>query len=787
MTLVLELADKVNNLKQVVDATGLEWLAEWDIDFGPDEDFPASGSKTRRDGRLFVSMVNQQGMERLLALWNKWRKDESLPHGQTVWKGVFRCLKTIRRWGIEETLDETGMSEYFENQAEEEASFQIECFYHQNPEKRRKVERQIHQLVGEAGGQLISKFIDMSDIAFHAAKAQAFVSTIRELLGDQGHYNLFSSPDIMYFRQTGQSIASTVEADGEEAQYPEKTMEAAVAAILDGVPNLKHQALDGNIIFDDPFDLAGEYQPGERRHGTAMASLILHGDRADETARLLATRLHHVAIMQPDPEARNMGRKVEHFPEECFYEDRIEKAVRRILEKDGDVPAQAPGVKIINLSLGDDTRPFIHSPSPWARLLDWLSWKYRILFCVSAGNYSDGYDFGIPYSEYATKPPEDKTEMLLQHKHNTLSERRLLAPAESINSLTVGALHQDSSGDNFDATQRIDLLPNNQLPSPVSRLGHGFRRSVKPEIYFPGGRQLYRKQDTSQRAQFEIDPQRISPGQKVAWDNGIEGKLSTEVFSRGTSNAAALATRAGVQIHQVLDQLNQRNNDQIPNENMAVLIKTLLVHGSVQNREAQEEVIKSLKNSNNSRDFKTVAARHLGYGNVDVERVLGCTEQRGTVIGCGEITTDGLHEYRFPIPGGFSGQRTFRRMVVTLAWFSPVNMWHRYIREAKLEVKPVGKWGDSPLKVSRTDGDHNQVKRGTVQHEVLEGETAVSAFQKGEDIVLQVVCKKDATDRLEDKIPYGLAVTLEAAEGSGILVYDAIRQRLLEQVEVVVE
>jgi len=34
--------------------------------------------------------------------------------------------------------------------------------------------------------------------------------------------------------------------------------------------------------------------------------------------------------------------------------------------------------------------------SPWARLLDWLSYRYKILFVISAGNHSKAltYDFG---------------------------------------------------------------------------------------------------------------------------------------------------------------------------------------------------------------------------------------------------------------------------------------------------------------------------------------------------------------------------------------------------------
>lgn len=68
---------------------------------------------------------------------------------------------------------------------------------------------------------------------------------------------------------------------------------------------------------------------------------------------------------------------------------------------------------VINLSIGDPARPFIHTPSPWARLLDWLSWKYRVLFCVSAGNYMDAIDIGLSGPDYLALTDEEKVEHVL--------------------------------------------------------------------------------------------------------------------------------------------------------------------------------------------------------------------------------------------------------------------------------------------------------------------------------------------------------------------------------------
>lgn len=789
MVLVLELANRIEDFVRAVEAAGLEWLAEWDIEIDGDEDFPVSRENNTRDGRLFVSMVNQQGMNELLRLWNRWKHNRTIPHGKTKWRDMFECLKNIRRWGVEETLVETGVKAYFDSLLDSEiASFQIECFYHRNQHKRRNVERHIRELLSRAEGEAISDFIDMPDIAFHAIKAKMPVVRIRQLLSDietnEAQPHLFVYPSVMYFRPTGQQITSLVEGDGIEAQYETAEADAPpVAAILDGVPNTRHKALEGHVIFDDPFDLASAYAPGERRHGTAMASLVVHGDRSEGHTQPLLSKVLQVAVMQVDDRGRKTGRIIEHFPEDCFIEDRIERAVRRIFENDGEVEAQAPTTKIINLSLGDPTRPFIFDVSPWARLLDWLSWKYRVLFCVSAGNFGEDYDLGIPFVEYDQRNSTQKSRLLLRKINASLTHRRLFSPAESINAITVGSCHLDGCGNGFDIGHRIDLQPNNWLPSPVSRLGHGFRRSVKPELYLPGGRQLYNRPATDTDSCYSIDESLRKPGQKTAWDSRQEGEQNKDVFTRGTSNATALATRAGVMVFDVLKNLQIEERDEIPENLISIVIKTLLVHGCIHDRAAQIE-IESLKDRTNRRQFKTVLARYLGFGSVDVQRVLSCTEQRGTAIGFGEIDTDSIHEYRFPVPNEFSGQRTFRRMVVTLAWFSPINPKHRYLREAKLDVSPSSRWIDSSLKLERTDGDHNQVKRGTVQHEVLEGEDLIRQFLQEEEIVLKVQCRKDATDNLEEKIPYGLAVTLEAAEGSQIPVYESLRIRLAEEVPI---
>ncbi|OQS30635.1 S8 family peptidase [Chromobacterium violaceum] len=795
--LVMEIAGSVNDFKQAVEAAGLEWLGEWELDdLDPDDDFYEIDSKGHRadkplKGRLFLSMSNDAGLRELLSLWQQWSQGHPLPYGKSKWRDVFDQLRVIRRWGIEETLLETGMIDCWRDLLDpinpaQLIPFQIELFYRRTPAKRRQSEHAITQLLEDLGGRTLSTFIDMGEIAFHAVKAELSAQCIQQLLDAVQHpesdiaIHLFKFSGIMYFRPTGQSLALSDEGEGEPVEFTEALPDLPpVAAMLDGAPLLLHDALKDRLLFDDPFDLEQFYQLGDRKHGTSMASLIVHGDLATEQTHPLKRKVYCIPIMQPDP---NSPKRDEHMPDEVFFEDRIHIAVRRMFEETGDLPAQAPLVKVINLSIGDPERPFIHTPSPWARLLDWLSWKYRVLFCVSAGNVSDKIDIGLNHATFSALTNEEKALKTIRAISQTLSSRRLLSPAESLNALTVGALHSDASGD-YQLDRRVELMPGEMNFSPAMRFGHGFRRAVKPEVLFPGGRQLFQEPLLNSAHDYSIDTSKIKPGQRVAWDSTTPGTLSNMVFTRGTSNATALATRSAVRIYEMLRELHENGEEELPESLMAVLMKALLVHGTRQPENVKAKLEKALKNARNSRKFKEIITRYIGYGTADIERVLTCTEQRATVLGCGEIRENEVHEYEFPLPIGLSAQKLWRRLVVTLAWFTPINPDHRNLREAKLELEPGGSnWGGIPLKLTRQDGDHNQVLRGTVQHEVLEGTNIISAYQDGEMLRIRITCKKDATVRLDDVIPYGLAVTLEVKEDVGISIYQQIRAKIKPQI-----
>jgi hypothetical protein len=350
-----------------------------------------------------------------------------------------------------------------------------------------------------------------------------------------------------------------------------------VVALLDGLPVSNHMFLSNRLTIDDPDDWLSEYRPDELKHGTAMASLIVHGDLSSNEPPL--TRPVYVRpIMKPNPENFNEIRS-ESVPDNSLAVDLVHRAVRRIFEGDGNEAPVAPTIKAINLSVCDPRRHFNGSMSPWARLLDWLSVKYNVLFIVSAGNQSGQIELQLSEGESLTRlTAEELRERTVKALYDSSRNRKMLSPAESINCLTVGAAHFDTCLA-FTLHDRIDLF-NTVMPSPCSPFGAGYRKSIKPDLLYHGGRQLYR-QGLDSKSKNVVSPVISSqaPGNKVACPSSQSGELNRTSYCCGTSNAAALITRSAAICYEKLqDILSSTSNIKYQNYEIP-LLKAMLVHG----------------------------------------------------------------------------------------------------------------------------------------------------------------------------------------------------------------
>jgi len=727
-------------------------------------------------GRMYLSLSNRQALLEIKKLFDVWEQEGRLMHGAGAWSEIFVHLRSVRFWNVKDRVTDTGILDYWREEVAckrgtaSMIAFEIEFLYEDNDYGRRQRQQRAEELVASEGGVIVAS-CHIKEIRFHAIKVELPLANIEQVLGEN-YSALFQDGGIFYFRPSPQCTVESF-ADGiveEIAGSPEPTAEPVVA-VLDGLPFSHHHLLDGYIIVDDPDDFASDYTTREMNHGTAMLSLICWGE-LDSHEGPITRKVYIRPILRPDPESP-LDRRPERIPKDIFFEDLIERAVQKIFVGDAGEPAAAPTVKIINLSVADPDRMFHQLPSPMARLLDWLAYKYKVLFFISAGNIKDTIRLGIDPAAFSAMADNEKISTTLLALYNNRRNRRILAPSESINSITVGALHDDASIAMI-PDGCVDILPSQGLPSPLSPFGHGFRASIKPDIIVPGGRQFF-----IHYGEGEYGLPRISlrSGQKVAAVPVIPGERTRTTYTCGTSNSNALAVRGASFIHDALQEVLDEHRVENADGSIAALVKALVVHGASW-REAAEIIGNAVLNGQQWMEVKKGVARCLGYGWPDFAKVIECTDTRATAIGYGVISKDERHEFRLPLPPSLSGLGCWRRLTVTLAWFSPISLDNRKYRKAALSFEP--KDIDKAIGGKRAEALWQQVKNGTLQHEIIEGEE-VRAFQENECLVIPVQCREEAGP-LDVDVPYGLAVSLEVKEDMGIPLYEEIKSLIEVQV-----
>lgn len=759
---------------------GLEWLLESDEDdLAPDEDFYDEGEHEKPlSGRLFLLGSNRQALTEIIKLWDRYRADHTakLDRGLAKWKELFQHLRDVRFWGVQDRIGQD-IRQYWESRLSDGQSivrFEIEAWCFSSQEKNDRSSAEIRDRVSVAGGRILSTVL-ISEIAYHGFLVEMSADGINQMLSNAPPSLAFSER-VMLFRPHGQALTR---AEEDETRQPAVTTAAQlvsgnpVAALLDGLPLQNHPLLSGRLVIDDPDGWEETYEAKDRSHGTAMASLIAYGE-LDGPRTPLDKPIYVRPIMRPDQTDTRNPRQ-ESTPDDVLLIDLVHRAVRRMFEGDGNTPAVASTVKVINLSIGDFYRPFDATLSPWARLLDWLSYKHQVLFVVSAGNASEDLILSTPRNSFAGLSTGERNQFAISALLSESMERRLVAPAESMNSLTVGAIHADASTLQ-NISGRYDLFSDQGL-SPYSCIGHGFRGGIKPDFVLPGGRVLYRDDPMGPAnvTKVKLINSPSAPGHRVAAPP-IAGNDNTK-YSRGTSNAAALATRGATQAHAVIESLRAGNATALPPRYDSVLIKALLAHGAEWGN-LREQILGARPDITQAWKKQNFVARLVGYGMSDIDRALECTEQRATLLGVGELADGKGMEFRAPLPPCLIAQAVKRRLVITLAWFTPTNARHAKYRAARMWIKPP----HNEFGVSRSDCDWQHVLRGTLQHEVFEGENAL-AFVEGDELVFKVNCAEDG-GTLTQSVPFALCVSLEVGEGINLPVYQEVRELVMTRVSI---
>ena len=754
--LVFEVRGSISAFANAVqNVAGLELIDEEELEGDEEDKVPFA----------YLLVPDMVALRNLLSLWQRWQAGR-LVYGETPWAKVFELLRDLRPWGPLDRVhasDATFLAAIIDGLDDTElVRLEVELVYRVQDAVANEQEANVRAAITARGGRIISQ-ARIADIGYHALLADIPAWAVREIVERRAE-GIAGLEPIQHIRPQSGSTSIELGDVADEAGPPiaQPELGEPILALLDGVPVAAHRLLSRHIDLDDPFDLEPSALVANRFHGTAMASLIIHGDR-NGTGRALPRRIHVMPVMGDHDD----------FPRDRLVVDLIYLAIVRLRE-------QRPGVVIVNLSLGNRNRPFHGQLSPWARLIDRLSNRFGLLFIVSAGNAVA--DFGVPAYlngvAYETADGSHRATSMINALHGLIGERRMFSPAETINGITVGACNSDAvpPADRALARALIDPFPDHDTANPSSSLGPGFARSVKPDILMPGSKE--HMQVVRNHTHIEVRPGRASRGAglKVAAPP-VAGRENQDGYTNGTSAAAALASRTSHEIHDALEAEYGAEFLAMPPLQRAVLLKALLVHPARWPRDLAQlikDTVGPWGRGQASRQKDNIR-RFIGYGMVDSQDAVACAADRATFFAVGSLHRDRSVTIAVPVPLAIGGKAQPHSLWATLAWFTPVSPGRKSYRSCRLKIlKPasIGELGVSP---HGWQPDENQINRGTIFSRCWEGSDA-PVVTANITVPLTVQRDPDQGATVDDAVTFGLAVTL--AMPGEVALYDEVFARV---------
>lgn len=782
--LVLELAAPLKDFELAAQALGFEWLTSLaprgdeaanslDEDEDPDEEDEASSDKP---AILYVTMPSLEGLRRLLASYKRFKDNGEPVSGEESLFKLFGFLLDLRTWSARDRID-PAIERYIRKMLEQDPSrpvmVEIDLWYRDDRQRRDKSVMLLREYVQREDGQVLD-FVEIAPIRYQGILVElpgAVAAKLAEGLG-----SLPSLDEIMTIRPQSSyapefELAETVA--GFEQNTATMPLRNAVAVLLDGYPVEQHAQLKGRLVVREVGLRGSDVPPAHRFHGTAMASLVAHGDLAAGHSPV-SRQIVMVPILGPHPGGK------ESTPAHKLPIGVVRDALEAIVQG-RKVDAELKEIVVVNHSLCDTHAPFAGRPSPWAAMLDYYSHAHALLFVVSAGNIFDEFHSAAyaDVAELAAASPAEREVAILVALDKALGTRGILSPAESVNALTVGALHSDASAP---GVADIDPFPNFAMSNLASAVGPGVNRSIKPDVLAHGGRFAAGHGNKAGGGIHIHATPSVHLGQLVASPSS-SGDLNRTRRAAGTSNAAALVTRSCILLGDSLDEAFADEGGWIERPTRAVILKALAVHGCgwggagavLEKAFTPQE---RYKHAARRRKITSV----LGYGASDVERVASGAANRITLLGDGTITSGKLHEFRIPLVDSMLSTREVRRITATLAWTTPIVTTTVDYRGVALQLV------DSAGKVAFWDGvsrvvqpASTQMRHGTLIHLVLEGSKEIADVKDGRGIFLGVQALARHASHLQTGVPYALAVTVEMAASQQSRLYleirDAVRAR----------
>lgn len=506
--LVFEVIGPVSTVAKLIEAArsaGIDWLGE-DYNLSDDDDndegegddageSAGQGEEQPDDAQsmLYVTMPTLKGLQKVVSLWKRFSKGEEKPPGADgEWWALFKYLSDVRPWSAKDRVDPF-MDAYVErmlrDRPNDPVKVEIDLWYRSDPDLRAQAGTYLEALMKNVDGKILD-FATIEPIHYQAALVE--ISAAQALMLRQIEGPIADADRVMKVRPQSLYRPDGERTDEKDPPTGDPAGDAnpsrpAVAALLDGYPVQNHVMLAGRLDIQE-VDIAANTVPVVRRkHGTSMASLIVHGDLGEPEDPI--NRPLTVVPVLAAPQNLNY----ESTPPDKLPMAMVYRAVTALMEGIDGKPAQGEGIVVINHSVCDSEAPYAQRPTYWAKLLDYLSHEYRLLFVVSAGNSNepfaiDDYD---EVADFNNADPVQRQIAILSSVEKAKGKRAILSPAETMNGLTVGAAHGDSAGpcppglvDPYNPVSGVTNL--------ASSFGLGINRAIKPDLIELGGRQLIR-------------------------------------------------------------------------------------------------------------------------------------------------------------------------------------------------------------------------------------------------------------------------------------------------------
>lgn len=218
---------------------------------------------------------------------------------------------------------------------------------------------------------------------------------------------------------------------------------------------------------------------------------------------------------------------------------------------------------------------------------------------------------------------------------------------------------------------------------------------------------------------------------------------------------------------------------------MALLTRALAVHGA---RWPESAVAFRSDQMQQGRYHEHAGADVLsgyGYGYLDPRLMTEGPVKGATLVSLGTVKKDGARLFEMPLPTSLSNDKVHRNLLVTLAWFSPVDVARARYRLAKLDAvagdedeQPDPEWR---LKMKGDVPTPNAISKGTIWSRRLKHKRVLApAFGEDAIIPIRVQCSDASGGGLDpdEDIRFAIAVTLQLPVETQYDIHSEIENRL---------